>query len=114
MDKLQLVEKEIKDSIKKDYPNFKQADVIRVYYKFKEKDKERIHPFEGIVVKIQGEQHRKSFTIRRVAYGEAYEVTFPYYSPNIEKIELVKKSLKEPKRKRLYYLRKEISGESVM
>ncbi|MCM8786435.1 MAG: 50S ribosomal protein L19 [Candidatus Omnitrophica bacterium] len=114
MDKLAIFEKEMEEAFKKDYPSFMQGDIIKVYYKIKEKDKERIHPIEGIVIKISGSLHRKSFTIRRIAYGDAYEVTFPYYSPNIEKIELVKKSQKFPKRKRLYYLRERIGREALL
>lgn len=113
MDKLLAVEKEILEKVKKDYPSFKQGDIIRVYYKIKEKDKERVHPIEGIVIKIQGQMHRKSFTLRRISFGEAYEVTFPFYSPLIEKIEVVKHSRKRPRRKRLYYLRERIGKKAM-
>ncbi|MBU1113015.1 MAG: 50S ribosomal protein L19 [Candidatus Omnitrophica bacterium] len=105
MDKLFMVEKEMKESLKKDYPEFTPGDTIKVYYKIREKDKTRLHPVEGVIIKIQGQMHRKSFTLRRLAYGEAYEVTFPYYSPNIEKIDFIKASRRRPRRKRLYYLR---------
>ncbi len=115
MDKLSLVEKELQDQLRKDYPEFKQGDIIKVYYKIKEKNKdERLHPIEGIVIKMQGKQHRKSFTIRRVSYGEAYEVSFPYYSPNIQKIEVIKESAKIPRRKRLYYLRERIGKKAML
>jgi len=105
MDKLMMVEKELKAALKKDYPEFIQGDIIKVYYKVREKDKVRLHPVEGVVIKVQGEMHRRSFTVRRIAYGQAYEVTFPYYSPNISKIEIIKKGGRRPRRKRLYYLR---------
>jgi large subunit ribosomal protein L19 len=108
-----LVEKELKESLKKDYPDFIQGDVIKVYYKVRDKDKERLHPVEGIIIKIQGAMHRKSFTLRRIAYGEAYEVTFPYYSPNIAKIEMIKKGLRRPRRKRLYYLKGRVGKKAV-
>lgn len=114
MDKLALIEKELLDSVKKDYPKFNAGDIIKVHYKIKEKDRERIHPIEGIVIKIQGAMHRKSFTLRRIAYGEAYEVTFPYYTPNIEKIELVKPIHKPARRARLYYLRKRIGKQATL
>ncbi len=100
-----MVEKELKSSLEKDYPDFKQGDIIKVYYKIREKDKERLHPVEGVVIKLQGAMHRKSFTVRRIAYGQAYEVTFPYYSPKIESIELIKKGRRRPRRSKLYYLR---------
>ncbi|MBU1122270.1 MAG: 50S ribosomal protein L19 [Candidatus Omnitrophota bacterium] len=114
MDKLLMVEKELKESLKRDYPDFKQGDIIKVYYKIKEKDKERLHPIEGIVLKIQGAMHRKSFTLRRIAYGQAFEVTIPYYTPNIGKIDLVKKSRRQPRRKRLYYLRDRVGKKAML
>lgn len=114
MSKLLEIEKEILNAVKKEYPEFKPGDIVRVYYKIKEKDKERIHPIEGIVIKIQGQLHRKSFTLRRTAYGQTYEVTFPYYSPLIEKMEVVKQSRRRPRRKRLYYLRKRIGKKAMI
>ena len=114
MDKLAIVEKELKEALKKDYPSFKQGDIIKVYYKIREKDKVRLHPVEGVVIKIQGAMHRRSFTVRRIAYGEAYEVTFPYYSPNIDKIDMVKKGRRNPRRKRLYYLRGRLGKKATL
>ena len=102
MTKLAQVEKELFDQFKRDYPAFRQGDIVKVYYKIKEKDKERIHPIEGIVIKIQGALHRKSFTLRRISFGEAYEVTFPYYSPNIDRIEVIKPTRRKPRRSRIY------------
>jgi len=112
MDKLAMVEKELKQALKKDYPEFKQGDIIKVYYRIKEKEKVRLHPVEGIIIKIQGAMHRKAFTLRRIAYGEAYEVTFPFYSPKIDRIEMVKKGRRNPRRKRLYYLRDRVGKKA--
>ena len=114
MDKLLMVEKGLKESLKKNYPAFRSGDIIKVYYKIREKDKIRLHPVEGVVIKTQGEMHRKSFTLRRLAYGEAYEVTFPYYSPNIEKIEMVKQRRRNPRRRRLYYLRGRVGKKATL
>lgn len=108
-----MVEKELKESLKKDYPEFRQGDIIKVYYKIREKDKVRLHPVEGVVIKLQGAMHRKSFTVRRIAYGQAYEVTFPYYSPKIEKIELTKKGRRRPRRSKLYYLRTRVGKKAI-
>ena len=113
MDKLMMVEKELKESIKKDYPEFAAGDMIKVYYKIREKDKVRLHPVEGLVIKVQGAMNRKSFTVRRIAYGQAYEVTFPYYSPNIEKIEMIKQSRRRPRKAKLYYLRRRIGKKAT-
>lgn len=105
MDKLELIEKEMLDGMKKNYPEFSQGDEIRVNYIIREGDKKRIHAVDGIVLELHGAMHKKSFTLRRTAYGEAYEVIFPYYSPNIDSIEIVRKSHKRPRRKNLIYLR---------
>ena len=113
MDKLMMVEKEMKEALKRDFPEFRSGDTIKVFYKIKEKDKERLHPIEGIIIKLQGEMHRKTFTLRRVAYGEAYEVTFPYYTPNIAKIEVTKKAGRMPRRSKLYYLRERLGKQAV-
>lgn len=113
MDKLLMVEKELKSSLTKEHPEFRQGDIIKVYYKIREKDKTRLHPVEGIVIKTQGAMHRKSFTVRRLAYGQAYEVTFPYYSPNIDKIEIIKQNKKLPRRKKLYYLRGRVGKKAM-
>ena len=114
MAEILAIEREMLNTVKKEYPEMNPGDIVKVYYKLKEKDKERIHPIEGIVIKIHGAMHRKSFTIRRIAYGQAYEVTFPYYSPQIDKIDLVKGSRRKPRRRRLYYLRKRVGKKAML
>ena len=95
---------------KKDYPDFRVGYTIRVYYKIKEGDKERIQPFEGVVIRIRGSGAGKTFTVRRESFGVGIERTFPYYSPNIEKIEIVKRG--KVRRARLYFLR-ELKGKEA-
>lgn len=107
------VEKEIMNSMEREWPRFRQGDILRVSYKITEKDKERIHPVEGIVIKTQGHMHRRTFTIRRIAYGQAYEVTFPYYSPLISKIEVMATGKRKPRRNKLYYLRKRVGRKAM-
>lgn len=114
MNKLFEVEKEILASVKKEWPSFKQGDIIKVFYKIKDKAKERIHPIEGIVIKVQGHLHRKSFTIRRISYGQAYEVSFPYYSPLITEIRIVAHAKRKPRRRRLYYLRGRVGRKAML
>ena len=114
MVELAQIENELLAQSKKNYPEFKQGDIIKVYYKIRDKDRERLHPIEGIIIKIQGALHRKTFTLRRIAIGEAYEVTFPYYSPNIDKIEMVKPSKRRARRKRIYYVRKRIGKKAFI
>ena len=114
MQRLVEIDKELLEGMKKDYPEFNPGDIVKVFYKIKEKDKERLHPIEGIVIKIQGELNRKSFTVRRISYGEAYEITFPYYSPLIDRIQVVKPSRRKPRRKRLYYLRTRVGKKAMI
>ncbi|MDD4294944.1 MAG: 50S ribosomal protein L19 [Candidatus Omnitrophica bacterium] len=114
MNKVEMFEQKLKETLKKDYPEFSAGDIVKVYYKIRERDKVRLHPIEGIVLKMQGQMHRKSFTLRRIAYGQAYEVTMPYYSPNIDKIELTKKTRRRPRRSKLYYLRGRVGKKAMM
>lgn len=89
---------------KKQYPEFKVGDTIRVNYRIKEGDKERIQAFEGIVIRIKGHSINKTFTVRRESYGVGIERIFPFNSPNIQSIELVK--FAKVRRGKLYFLRK--------
>lgn len=104
MDKLKLVENLF--TKKEGIPDFSVGDTIRVLVKIPEGDKFRIHPFEGTVIEKRGEGMARSFTVRKVSYGEGVERTFPLYTPSIEGIEVVKKG--RVKRARLYYLRNRI------
>ncbi len=88
---------------KKDYPNFKVGDTVKVHYRIKEGDRERIQPFEGVVIRIRGSGTDKTFTVRKESYGVGIERIFPYWSPNIESIEVVK--IGKVRRAKLYFLR---------
>jgi len=95
---------------KKEYPKFKVGDTIRVNYKIKEGDKERIQGFEGIVIRIKNKGLSKMFTVRKESYGVGIERTFPYYSPNIDSIQLVKYG--KVRRAKLYFLR-QLKGKTA-
>ncbi len=105
MNKLVDFERQAQKEYGKSFPEFRVGDTIRVDYKIKEGDKERTHTVEGIVIKMQSEMNRRAFTVRRTSYGEGMEITFPLYSPNLERIELVQNAKRQPRRSRLYYLR---------
>ncbi len=113
MGKLTDIEKKLKEEYAKEHLDFNPGDTIKVFYKIIEKEKTRLHPVEGIVIKIKGAMQRKSFTVRRIAYGQAYEVTFPYYSPKIERIELIRKGKRRPRRAKLYYLRGRVGRKAT-
>jgi len=90
--------------LRTDLPEFSIGDTVRVYVKVKEGDKERLQPFEGVVIRRRGGGLRETFTVRRVTYGVGVERIFPLHSPNIAKIEVKRKG--HVRRAKLYYLRK--------
>ncbi len=88
---------------KKEIPDFRVGDTVRVHVKVKEGDKERIQAFEGVVIRKRGSGTDATFTVRKVSYGVGIERTFPLYAPVVEKIEVLKRGI--VRRARLYYLR---------
>lgn len=103
MDKISYLESK---QIKKDVPEFKPGDTVRIYSKIQEEGKTRLQAFEGTVTAIKGAGMRRVFTVRRVSYGEGVEKTFPVNSPSVDHIEVVKRGV--VRRAKLYYLRKKI------
>ena len=92
-----------KEQVRTDLPELQIGDTVRVYVKVVEGTRERLQNFEGIVIKMQGGGIRKTFTMRRMSYGVGVERTFPYNSPRIGRIEVVRHG--EVRRAKLYYLR---------
>lgn len=92
------------EQMKKDVPQFKIGDSVRVSVKVDEGDKTRTQVFEGTVIKKQGSGIRASFTVRRISFGEGVERNFPLHSPTVQKIEVVRAG--KVRRAKLYYLRK--------
>ena len=82
---------------------FGTGDDVRVWYRILEQGKERLGQFEGTVIRCRGSGHSKTFTVRRVTYGEGVERVFPVDSKTISRIEVLRKG--KVKRSRLYYLR---------
>lgn len=84
--------------------DFKAGDTVRVQVKIQEKGKTRLQAFEGLVLaRKHGSEIGATFTVRKVASGVGVEKIFPLYSPNIDKIEIIKKS--KTRRSKLYYIR---------
>ena len=94
----------------KSYPNFNPGDTLKVHLKVKEGEKERIQIFEGVCIAKKNAGLNSSFTVRKISYGEGIERVLPLFSPQINKIELVKTG--SVRRSKLYYLRKR-SGKSA-
>ena len=90
-------------SLRKDLPNFRPGDELKVHVRVIEGNKSRIQVFQALVIARQGSGIRETFTIRKISYGVGVERIFPVHAPVIEKIELVRKG--EVRRAKLYYLR---------
>ena len=100
---IKTVEKELLEG-KNKYPEFKAGDTINVHVKIKEGNKERIQQFQGTVLQRRHiNSTGETFTVRKVSNGVGVERIFPILSPNIDKIELVRRG--QVRRARLYYLR---------
>ena len=96
--------------LKENVPQFNVGDTVRVYGKIKEGNRERIQVFEGTVLKKQGGSTRATFTVRKNSNGIGVEKTWPLHSPNVEKVEVIRKG--KVRRAKLNYLR-ERSGKSA-
>ncbi|MBQ2662272.1 MAG: 50S ribosomal protein L19 [Clostridia bacterium] len=95
-----------KEQIRTDLPKLEIGDTVRVFVKVIEGTRERLQNFEGTVIKMQGGGIRKSFTVRRISYGVGVERTFPYNSPRLGRIEVVRHG--KVRRAKLYYLRNRV------
>lgn len=92
------------NQIKKDLPEIRPGDTVRVYQTIKEKDKERLQSFEGVVLaRKHGKGISSTITIRNIISGVGVEKILPLHSPNIKKIEILKRA--KVRRAKLYYLR---------
>ncbi len=96
--------------LKKDVPDFKPGDTVRLDVKVVEGNRERIQAFEGVVIKRRGAGINDIFAVRRVAYGVAVERIFPVHSPRLEKITVLRRG--KVRRARLNYLKDRI-GKSA-
>jgi len=93
----------VEEGFRKDIPDFEVGDTVKVYTKVVEGDKERLQPFEGVVVARKGGGARETFMVRKVSFGVGVERIFPVHSPSIDRIKVVKKG--SVRRAKLYYLR---------
>ena len=91
------------EQLRKELPQFKPGDTVRVHVRVVEGDNERIQVFEGTVLGRSGGRNRETFTVRKTSYGVGVERIFPVHSPRIDKIEIVAKGA--VRRAKLYYLR---------
>ncbi|MCH5262657.1 MAG: 50S ribosomal protein L19 [Lachnospiraceae bacterium] len=98
------------EQLKENVSDFNVGDTVKVYGKIKEGNRERIQVFEGTVLKIQGGSSRATFTVRKVSNGVGVEKTWPLHSPNVEKVEVVRRG--KVRRAKLNYLRNRIGKKA--
>src|SRR5690554_3492573 len=89
--------------LRDDIPEFFPGDTLRLLVKVVEGGKERIQPFEGVVLKRQGGANRETFTVRKISHGVGVERTFPLHSPRLQEIKVLRWG--NVRRAKLYYLR---------
>ena len=91
------------EQLKKEIPEVKVGDTVRVHNRIVEGSKSRIQIYEGTVIARHGGGISETFTVRRISYGVGVEKTFPIHSPNVEKVETIRRG--KVRRAKLYYLR---------
>ena len=107
MNKLEVFASE---RLKETVPSFNIGDTVRVHNRIREGTRERIQMYEGTVIARHGGGISETFTVRRVAYGCGVEKTFPLHSPNVAKVEVIRKG--KVRRAKLYYIRERVGKAS--
>ena len=102
----ELLKKAAERSTKKNLPNFRVGDTVKVYTKIVEGDKERIQVFRGTVIARRGSGTSETFTVRRIVANEGVERIFPIHSPSLVNVEVVRSG--KTRRAKLYYLRQRV------
>ena len=100
-----------KIQLRSDLPDIRPGDTVKISQKIKEGDKERVQPFEGLVIaRKHGRGISATITVRKVAGGIGVERIFPIHSPTIQKVEVLKRS--KVRRAKLYYIREKAAKET--
>jgi large subunit ribosomal protein L19 len=107
MNRMQSIEAE---QVRKEAPQLRPGETVRVHVKVSEGEKERIQVFEGTVIRIFGKGSRATFTVRKISYGVGVERIFPVHSPRLDKIEVASRG--KVRRAKLYYLRQRSGKEA--
>ncbi len=107
----------IREKIEKKYmkqvlPDFRPGDTVRVHFKIREGNRERVQIFEGVVIARKGSGVNETFTVRKISYGVGVERVFPVHSPRIEKIQIVSRG--RVRRAKLYYLRERVGKKAKL
>lgn len=100
---MNVIDKIKEEQMNPNIPEFRVGDTLRVDYKIKEGNKERVQAFEGICIARKGSKSEETFTVRKISSGIGVEKIYPVHSPKIEKITVVRTG--KVRRAKLYYLR---------
>ncbi len=103
---MSLLAKISESSMKNDLPEFNVGDTVKVDVQIKEGERKRIQVFEGTVIAKKGSGISKTFTVRKVSYGFGVERIFPFHSPSVKDVKVIRKG--SVRRSKLYYLRDRI------
>jgi large subunit ribosomal protein L19 len=107
---MNLIEQLGKENGKKSLPVVRVGDSVRVHYLIREGDKERVQPFAGTVIAIRGRGIARSLIVRRLVQGEGVERVFPFHSPRVKDIEVVRRG--NVRRAKLYFLRERVGKQT--
>ena len=102
----QVIREITQEHLKKDIPEFRAGDTVRIHLKVVEGQRERIQVFEGVVIRRRGSGVSETFTARKMSYGVGVERTLPVHSPKIDRIEVIRRG--RVRRAKLYYLRNRV------
>jgi large subunit ribosomal protein L19 len=94
----------VKPKMNPNIPQISPGDTVKVSLKTREGDKERLQNFQGVVIKMRKGVDGGSFTVRRVSYGIGVERTFPFQSPSVQNVEVLRHG--KVRRAKLYYIRR--------
>lgn len=107
---MDLIKAFTNEQLKENAPVLNIGDTVRIHNKIKEGTRERVQLFEGTIIAKNGGGISETFTVRRVSYGCGVEKTFPVHSPNVEKVEIIRRG--KVRRAKLYYLRDRVGKSS--
>ncbi|NOT30522.1 MAG: 50S ribosomal protein L19 [Planctomycetes bacterium] len=107
---MNLIEQLGKENGKKSLPPVHVGDTVRVHYLIREGEKERVQPFNGTVIAIRGRGIARNLIVRRLVQGEGVERIFPFHSPRVKDIEVLRRG--DVRRAKLYYLRDRVGKQT--
>jgi large subunit ribosomal protein L19 len=99
----EVIESIERRQMRRDIPRFREGDRVRVHFQVVEGTRRRTQVYEGVVLRLQGQGSRRTFTVRKISFGVGVERTFPLHSPKVERVEVVARG--QVRRAKLYYLR---------